>query len=245
MFDGCFTKEDAGFLLGQDGKLENRIKSLFQNASFGIINSLPTTSNIETCLPLANLIAGLVSEDLRYAISNFDIPLPEGAVAGNSFFYPPVPVDIPFSELMKLPLPFSSGSAHKFNSSHLEIMTSQDFLEDGEWVGYCLLSVLDHSYNNFLRKPMRGIFFQTSLTSDDGKLRLDSGGSDDGGTFQLRGTLDVNSGSAVLWKVYVNSYSFHWAGIMTPFGLVGCCADGDGWFWIWKASWSRQVVLAY
>ena len=244
MFDDQFTRKDARHLLGQDPYLELRIKSLFRNALSDIRTSPSAASNIETCLPLANLIAGLLSIEIRFAIRNLHILVPEGAVAGDGL-YPPSPANIPFSKLMKLPLPFSSGSAKKFNSSHLRIMASQDFFEDGEWVGYCANSILDHNYNLFSQRPMRGIFFQTSHASVDGKLRLDGRGYGASGHFQLRGTLNVNSGSAELWMVYANIHAFRWAGTMTPFGLVGCFADVEGWFWIWKASWSRQVGLAY
>lgn len=54
----------------------------------------------------------------------------------------PLPDQIPFQDMMRLPLPFTNGSDGWFHQCHLPHMTSKSFLEDGEWVGCKSFSVL-------------------------------------------------------------------------------------------------------
>ena len=51
--------------------------------------------------------------------------------------------EIPFHEIMDLPLPFSDKAVDRFQWCHMPIMTSKAFVEDGDWIG-CTSSLLLH-----------------------------------------------------------------------------------------------------
>ena len=151
----------------------------------------------------------------------------------------PLVHNIPFSSMMELVLPFGPDSSKTFATCHLPKVTSREFFEDGEWVGF-------YSYGHgrmTFDPPMHGIRFRARYVSlDKTKLELHATGTDSVGGFELNGQV-MQDGKATLVKRYWPGPIWHWASIVTPFGIVGTWGgNGElrigGWFWLWKASWS-------
>ena len=151
---------------------------------------------------------------------------------------------VPFSSFMKIPLPFLESSAIDFVSCHHLAMTTPAFLIGDEWVGY----YSDSSSITRLDPPMRSIIFErdhSESASIPEMLPLSTRGIDSVGAFTLVGKVDCGSGRFGFVKQYINSHSWQWSGVMTPFGMVGKwygegTTYGTGWFWLWKAEWTHE-----
>ncbi|KAF3901858.1 hypothetical protein AA313_de0209465 [Arthrobotrys entomopaga] len=156
---------------------------------------------------------------------------------------------------MELPKPF--GNPADFVWCHLEKMTSKEFLEDGEWMGF-------YTYGEYERfdPGMVGIKFkvvepgQYEVSEDEYPDDYDPnewktidtenaevvhitarGGEDDVGEFKLFGQILRNTGKFVFTKMYTRvvdgkpqkCHKWDWLGFMTPFGMVGMwCSSADG-----------------
>ncbi|KAK6542521.1 hypothetical protein TWF694_006472 [Orbilia ellipsospora] len=172
--------------------------------------------------------------------------------------------EIPFESFMKLPEPF--GDPADFVWCHLEIMTSKEFLEDGEWMGFYTY----REYNRF-DPAMFGLKFKVvepgeyEISRDDCTddydpnewktidtenaevVHITAAGEDGVGEFKLFGQILRNTGKFVFTKIYVRDHDggkqkgpkWDWLGFMTPFGMVGMWGVHEAYceLWIWKESW--------
>jgi hypothetical protein len=151
--------------------------------------------------------------------------------------------NIPFSTMMKLPMPFLKSSVKTFGICHLQTATSQAFLVGDEWEGYYgqgpSIDKLD--------APMRGVVFERYTQRYKRILlaSLEARGTDIHGEFTLIGTINGVNGKLSLCKQYINGGSFQCSGVMTPFGIVGNWHGRSGMtrygglFWLWKAKWTH------
>ena len=152
---------------------------------------------------------------------------------------PPRAVDIPLRKSMCLPSPFSRGTG-EISSCHLNAMASRSFIEDGEWVGYYFYEFAPYLVDDDTYLPMCNINFKTNGESKDGRIGLHaSDGTDDGGPFELEGTLEVATGTLNMTMTHPGGGSHVFSGMMTPFGFAGQVEEYSGYFWLWKASWMR------
>ncbi|KAH8655018.1 hypothetical protein BGZ60DRAFT_152105 [Tricladium varicosporioides] len=134
---------------------------------------------------------------------------------------------------------------------HVSTMLTQEFLEDGEWVGYYSNSMDPESFH--LELPMTGVYFQVC---DEIKQHLmlpfsthpfqslTSKGSDSVGTFKLEGHISSLDGAFGMEKRYDSGPTWEWKGRMTPFGIVGtwgALGDRYGYIWLWKRAWSPKL----
>ena len=167
--------------------------------------------------------------------------------------FPAPPNAIPFSALMDPPAPFAAGDdvvdcevAARLATCHLPAMASKAFLEDGEWIGYYSLGTgrgLTESFD----PAMRGLHLEVIDEADNGTVHFrGTGGRDHVNAFTLEGKLDRASGKLYAQKIYPG-HTWHWGGVMTPFGMIGEWgnihgweARRGGWFWLWKKAWSGQ-----
>ena len=162
----------------------------------------------------------------------------------------PIPAaqKMPFLTMMDLPLPFAVDASEKFASCHLSRMTSKEFFEDGEWVGY-----YSYGTEQWMRfdPPMRGIRFMATpfrTGNLENRLKLytngvDNPATDNVGPFGLDGQVSQETGKLTLTKRYSASFVWDWHCVVTPFGIVGTWGGSGvrrvgGWVWLWKASWS-------
>ncbi|KAH6665483.1 hypothetical protein B0J14DRAFT_232591 [Halenospora varia] len=134
---------------------------------------------------------------------------------------------------------------------HISTMLTQEFLEDGEWVGYYSNSMLPESFD--LELPMTGVYFQVCdeirphlmpSFSAHPFQSLTSEGSDSVGTFNLEGHISSLDGAFGMEKSYHSGPTWEWKGRMTPFGIVGTWGSfGDtyGYVWLWKRAWSPEI----
>ncbi|KAJ9663338.1 hypothetical protein H2198_000855 [Neophaeococcomyces mojaviensis] len=155
---------------------------------------------------------------------------------------PPSARNIPFEVIYSsIEPPFSSSrsndSASWFLTKHLPVMTSPDFLADGEWIGY-------YCHVRVGRQPtwdpmMHGINFEITADYAD-HCAVRSRGDDAYGPSSLFGTVHKQNGSLQITKQYENGTTWQWSAVMTPFGIVGSWGSSiwGGWFWLWKRSWS-------
>jgi hypothetical protein len=175
----------------------------------------------------AVLAVGIISEELRR----------DGCTREQVIT--PAVTDINFHAMMDLPLPFCPYASAIMGSWHLPQMTSQRFLEDGEWIG--LYSYSDDAHRpRSLDPPMRGISFTTSIDHTvPGCLFFEGVGVDSIGSFDLNGYLITETGDIKLSKTYRLGHCWYWGAFMTPFGIVGTWGYTElgGWVWLWKASW--------
>ena len=151
---------------------------------------------------------------------------------------------IPFHDLLDLPLPFEPFAAERLRYCHQPKMTSEDFLEDGEWVGcHCKSYYLNSQVD--IDPPMVGIHFVVER-SGDGTPALEAHGSDAVGNFDLRGFLDQQTSEIRIVKQYTSGPNtrtrWGWEGFMTPFGIAGYWGTRGygGWVWLWKRHWVPQ-----
>jgi hypothetical protein len=100
---------------------------------------------------------------------------------------------------------------------------------------------------NVLAPPM---FFVLGLSEPPqftrpNRLYFGGEGHDNVGPFTLRGSCHIPTGTIEAVKTYpgVMMASLHWAGMVTPFGMVGIWCDTDyrGWWWVWPAEWSSDA----
>lgn len=175
----------------------------------------------------AVLAVGIISEELRR----------DGCTREQVIT--PAVTDIKFHAITDLPLPFGPCASAIMGSWHLPQMTSQRFLEDGEWIGL-------YSYSHDTRRPrsldppMHRIRFTTCINHTViGYLFFEGLGVDSIGSFDLNGCLFTETGHVKLSKTYWLGHRWYWDAFMTPFGIVGTWGHSElgGWVWLWKASW--------
>jgi hypothetical protein len=72
-------------------------------------------------------------------------------------------------------------------------------------------------------------------------MYFDGEGHDGVGTFTLKGSCDMLTGTVVAAKAYVME-SWTWRGMVTPFGMAGTWGPwaDSGWWWIWPQEWSND-----
>ncbi|KAF3923720.1 hypothetical protein ABW20_dc0106000 [Dactylellina cionopaga] len=170
----------------------------------------------------------------------------------------PTGFEFPFETYMKLPAPF--GDAAEFVWSHLEIMTSKAFLEEGKWMGfynYGSMKVIDPAMID-IRFRVVELDGQDSHAgnsdSNDGNhqdskhpprnvLNVTGSGEDNVGKFTLYGQIVKTTGKIQMKKVYTGTQlQWDWLGFMTPFGIVGRWGNrgSGGDLWLWKEDWYRE-----
>jgi hypothetical protein len=206
---------------------------------------------------VANQVLGVFALDLREALAEPD-SLSHIGSGGATPIRPPFAADIPFPDLMDLPLPFTEEVTDAFSTCHLRTMTSVAFLEDGEWTGYYTYPPGSprRSHSRF-DPPMVGIKFSVEQydNNDDTinnsqrlRLRANAEAHDYHGRFTLEGYIVPTTGGFSMTKQYVGRHSFPWDGVMTPFGFLGSWEyplwpgghTKCGWFWLWKTSWTTE-----
>ena len=200
-------------------------------------------------MPLRNKIQALMAVGIISILLRYDLQTPKWSsrLAAASWNTPaqsmivPTACDISCGKLMDLPLPFSPNAAKDFTDCHLSKMTSRQFLEDGEWTGFCSNVI---GYETF-DPPMHGIRFVGSqiLNSSD-LLSLHASGVDSVGQFDLDGMIAQKSGRIWLEMRYKGRHGWFWCCVMTPFGIVGTWGEGSfthGWIWLWKTAWPRLI----
>lgn len=187
----------------------------------------------------------IVTHLIRWYLLNSDL-----AIA------PPSPSKIRSKILSsKLPLPYSPKPQNFLNSYHLPVMTTKEFIEEGEWTGYYSHGV-DHNNLTFFDAPMHniklcvdGMTNRTSETPTNGRLSNDNTdievfgeGIDSVGNFTIAGTISGN-GVVALRKTYQAGFWWSWNARMTPWGIMGywgsLSTDRHGWVWLWKRDWSE------
>jgi len=169
---------------------------------------------------------------------------------------PPRAEKIPLSRMVNNPTPpFSAIDG--LSDCYLKTVTSKEFIETGEWVGY-------YSYGSSLTRspsfdfPMEKIKLRVrsttsneSISDADGVaaaqpstvLHISGRGEDNVGKFRILGDIHPD-GRAPLVKTYEQGFGWNWETKMTPWGLMGFWGaeeDGSrhGWVWLWKKEWSR------
>ena len=201
-------------------------------------------------------------------------PLPWHGPFGNSIL-PRPPSGIPFLNLMRLPAPFPSSEGADeaaLTTCHLEAMTTPAFFADDEWVGYQFSSDARrdsalHQMHFDAREVGKSMAVGITARPGEGSRPLPHDRSDAPGSVKLLshtafrrsrmilvGTVCRTSGWVHLQKQYSGCVVWHYAGVMTPFGIVGTWGEtitGDegpglwgqkemkGWFWLFKKSWTR------
>ena len=197
--------------------------------------------NSNTNSVLARLIVGFMAVDIRFRIHNDLLPWQNsGLRVAQSVISitPPTLSQIPFAKLMtNMPFPFESA-VERFNTCHLEMMASKEFLEAGEWVGYRCSSMEGAWW--YCAPPIQGIFFRVQDESAGNVIRLRARGFDAVGRFRLAATLHSDTGGIrVIQKHHGVADKSVWLGTLTPFGIAGSFGSNNAWFWLWKADWSR------
>ncbi|KAF2099972.1 hypothetical protein NA57DRAFT_55904 [Rhizodiscina lignyota] len=143
--------------------------------------------------------------------------------------------DFPFHAFMKLPTPFSGDCVARFNTCHLETMTSKEFLEDGEWTGVYIAT------EELLESPFRPLqqftFSDCSEYPVPGYVKLQS--SEVYGRREIQAMVRIDRGTAVIQLTAgPDRIEYVWYGALTPFGFVGSTAHHPvSWVWIWKVAW--------
>ena len=158
------------------------------------------------------------------------------------FIRPPGTSNIPFANMMKLPLPFQPDARQLLPACHLPIMTSKSFLETGSWEGYYAYSFDRRPDFGRFDPPMRDIVLHGIGTTKEDVQDLEGEGIDAIGRFRVRGEIWNESGRILACKTYVGSLIYwKWDACMTPFGIVGTWGriEWGGWFWLWKTDWAR------
>ncbi|KAL8998629.1 MAG: hypothetical protein Q9169_002380 [Polycauliona sp. 2 TL-2023] len=163
---------------------------------------------------------------------------------------------IPFTDFMDLPIPFNDGGLSAFAACHLSHMTNPNFLQDGsEWSGYYSVPQWQRPFDDARAEfdpVMHGIRF--SVTKDEDRV-LDvqgTGGCDEVGAFELRGTIDAETGALHMEKVYTDQgFQWRWVGFLTPFGIIASWGEASmgegepegygGWVWLYKTAWCRKL----
>ena len=143
----------------------------------------------------------------------------------------PSPDNIPFRDIFGVPVPFSSTMS---SFSHLPVMNSPSFLQNGEWVGYYNYT-MDFSRTQW-DPPMTGIRF--TADPDNGNFAVKASGVDSVAGFTLTGSVEPN-GDIQMRKDY-GMFHWDWHGSMTPFGIIGTWGQRNtprGYFWLWKREW--------
>ena len=175
--------------------------------------------------------------------------------AKQSFASLPMPTRIPWPQLMKIPTLFAeSGDA--FETSHIENMTSPEFLADGEWFGY--YSYIETAFRNRdldLDPPIKSLQLVTrspaATVSHRTRAVIDAAsvGEDNGGLFNMSGEVYAD-GTVSLKKEYqaTRRLDSEMRGKVTPFGIVGVWGVEEqdevyGYFWLWKEGWMREEAL--
>ncbi|KAJ6591844.1 hypothetical protein DFH09DRAFT_185097 [Mycena vulgaris] len=115
---------------------------------------------------------------------------------------------------------------------------------EGSWFGY-------YSQGHNFDPVMKITILPDNSGTSGATVTFEGTGWDAVDSFSLKGTIDVASGVLEAEKHYLSAgFTWRWAGLVTPFGLVGKWGyPGDGgqwggWWWIWPAGWntpSRKV----
>jgi len=159
--------------------------------------------------------------------------------------YPPTAIQIPFTSLIDMPLPFSSEGGRSFSTAHLPTMTDPSFFSEGTWAGYSLsvFQMDDESSIGTFDTPLSDLKFQTRASPNDSNIvdiwceKICDGGL---APFRFRGTLRRDSGRIALIQCCVSAYiDITFEAVMTPFGIVGSWTQGQ-WLWLWKSEWCEN-----
>ncbi|KAF2807904.1 uncharacterized protein BDZ99DRAFT_68530 [Mytilinidion resinicola] len=150
---------------------------------------------------------------------------------------------IPLSAFMDIPSPFTPGNVPDLISSHLPMMATKRFIEDGKWAGFVYTIPLDPQ--GAQRAPAMYHLFKIQFDvsgNDDGSLQLVSSHTqDDIDEFWLDGRIYPGTGFFGLTKQYVTtSRRGGFCGRMTPFGMAGVAFGNPNelsFFWMYKVSW--------
>jgi len=143
---------------------------------------------------------------------------------------------IPFHDFMVLPPPLTSDAGASFATCHIPIMTSAEFILEGEWTGFYSLGVQEGCTFD---APMCHIQFAKSKPIPSrGRLYLTARGVDSVGMFSLDGFVSQRTGEIDMHKRYDLGFAWAWSALMTPFGIVGNWGDKHhgGWLWLWKTN---------
>lgn len=125
--------------------------------------------------------------------------------------------------------------------------------EDSEWAGYYI-----YSNTGFVRAdaPMHFTLRATSTPLPPSEtdvsesqptsshiVHFDGSGSDGIAAFTLVGSINLRTGLVEAVKDYAGMTTrWDWAGVVTPFGMVGKWGNlhsWGGWWWIWPRKWSE------
>ena len=158
--------------------------------------------------------------------------------------YVPPPSAIPLATLVPPPTPFApadDGAGEcPFVLRHVRAATEPAFVADGEWVGYYA-----HANSARVDPAMRRVRFYARAAAEATHLHADDA-IDDFGRFHLRGEICRTSGRLRMRKEYDAGFGWDWAGLATPFGMIGTWGSSywgqenlGGWFWLWKKAWSE------
>jgi hypothetical protein len=157
-----------------------------------------------------------------------------------------------------LPSPLTCWSLDNVDLGYMKAMLSEEFLEDGEWIGYCLDietgSGDSGSYDAV--GPFKFSFFTNLVGNDNGDLEdpersedadeigmfsFKSHGKDGKGEYTLNGIV-TREGRINVEKVRATVVET-WVLDSTPWGLMGISGNEStgelGDLWLWKKEWSR------
>jgi len=183
----------------------------------------------------------------------------------------PVPTKIPFSSFTpeEFLLPFAGQFFRSPETSYLKTMTSKEFLEDGEWVGFFGHSTrLEHPS---WAAPLVDIRFTTSPhapSAQEGEQSTDDSSDTDSipegvevlnlefhGAivedlepeaqrlyFKLSGQIRSTGRIDMVWTGE-HTQPYDWNSWMTPYGMVGFWGTNNsdhGPVWIWKKAWTAS-----
>lgn len=195
---------------------------------------------------LATFFAGGIYQLLTYALNHDEVR--RTWPGGRSNIRPPRGDTISFDKLFSIgqpPFTTIKGEDPRstFLARHLPIMTSPEFLSDGEWVGY-------YCYIHRTNEPpiwdamMHSIHFEITADYAD-HCAVTTRGEDGCGSFSLLGTCHKRSGRIQMTKQYDDGTTWVWSGIMTPFGIVCSWGRNAGsnrsrLIWLWKGPWTAQ-----
>lgn len=127
--------------------------------------------------------------------------------------------------------------------------------DDSEWAGYYVYSNMrlvraDAPMHFTLRATSIALASSDTYYDVSGSyptppriLHFDGSGSDGIAAFTLVGSINLRTGLVEAVKDYAGlTTRWNWAGVVTPFGMVGKWGDRHswgGWWWIWPRKWSE------
>ncbi len=159
---------------------------------------------------------------------------------GPPLVWPPTATNIPFQSFMDLSLPFSKAGLEEFQSSHLEVMVSKAFLEDGDWAAYYSIGMEARSQGDqmLFRPPMTDIRFSVVGTEEE-RFQLAATGADPEGPLTADGSVDLD-GNMEMEETNWGGGNWMWKVKMCPIGLFGTWGTrqvDNGFLWMFKRDW--------